>query len=35
MVVVVPYGDAEDPTRNPDYYDPTFEYLTGTGMRAI
>jgi hypothetical protein len=35
MVVVVPYGDAEDPTRNPDYYDPTFEYLAGTGIRAI
>jgi hypothetical protein len=35
MVVVVPHGDAEDPTRNPDYYDPTFEYLAGTGMRAI
>ena len=35
MVVVVPHGDPEDPTRNPDYYDPTFEYLAGVGVSAI
>jgi hypothetical protein len=27
MVIVVPWGDNEDPTRNAMYYDPTFNYL--------
>jgi len=29
MVVVVPRGDNEDPTRDPAYYDETFDYLKG------
>lgn len=28
MVIVVPPGDPEDPTRLPEIYDPTYEYLT-------
>lgn len=35
MVVVVPEGDRADPTRIPDYYDPTFEYLRGIGFPVI
>jgi hypothetical protein len=35
MVIVVPSGDPEDPTRKPEYYDPTFEYLREIGFRTI
>lgn len=35
MVVVVPWGDAEDPTRDPAYYDQTFDYLRRLGMSLI
>jgi hypothetical protein len=32
MVIVVPNGDPEDPTRNSEYYDETFNYLVGIGL---
>jgi hypothetical protein len=35
MVIVVPSGDSDDPTRNPEFYDPTFEYLREIGFRTI
>ncbi|HPW17773.1 MAG TPA: DUF2075 domain-containing protein [Candidatus Aminicenantes bacterium] len=35
MVIVVPPGDKDDPTRQPSFYDPTFEYLRGIGFREI
>ena len=35
MVIVVPLGDRDDPTRNPDFYDPTFSYLTEVGFNVI
>jgi schlafen family protein len=35
MVVVVPSGDQEDPTRNASFYDPIFEYLQGIGFLEI
>lgn len=35
MVIVVPLGDVEDPTRNPEYYDPTFSYLEHVGFEVI
>lgn len=35
MVIVVPPGDNKDHTRSPDFYDPTFEYLKGTGLPVI
>ena len=35
MVVVVPRGDHKDPTRDPAYYDETFEYLRRSGMSLI
>ena len=35
MVVVVPRGDDEDPTRDRAYYDQTFDYLSRSGMALI
>jgi len=35
MVVVVPPGDDGDPTRLPDFYDPTYQYLKDIGFPSI
>lgn len=35
MVIVVPPGDKDDPTRPPNFYDPTFEYLKNIGFRIL
>ena len=35
MVVFVPAGEAEDPTRDPRYYDSTFEYLVSLGLPVL
>jgi hypothetical protein len=35
MVIVVPPGDKDDPTRKPSFYDPTFEYLRSIGFSEI
>jgi len=35
MVIVVPRGDAEDPTRKPFFYDETFEYLKEIGFAIL
>jgi hypothetical protein len=35
MVIVVPPGDEDDPTRDPSFYDPTFEYLRNIGFTEI
>ena len=35
MVIVIPPGDPEDPTRSPEFYDPTFEYLRGIGITIL
>lgn len=35
MVIFVPPGDADDPTRPPEYYDGTFAYLSGLGLPVI
>jgi DUF2075 family protein len=35
MVLVVPQGSEEDPTRSPAFYDPTFKYLRSIGIREI
>ncbi len=35
MAIVVPEGDPRDPTRDPAYYDPTFEYLRAIGFEVI
>jgi hypothetical protein len=34
MVIVVPSGDPIDATRQPDFYDPTFEYLQAVGFKC-
>ena len=33
MVIVVPEGDPKDPTRKPEFYDPTYEYLKSIGFK--
>jgi hypothetical protein len=35
MVIVVPEGDVNDPTRLPEFYDPTFEYLKRCGLGVL
>jgi len=35
MVIVVPLGDYEDPTRSSIFYDPTFNYLKEIGFAII
>ncbi|MGH3639611.1 MAG: DUF2075 domain-containing protein [Mycobacterium sp.] len=35
MVIFVPPGDASDPTRSPEFYDATFEYLSSLGLERI
>ena len=35
MVIVVPPGDHNDPTRDPSFYDPIYAYLIDIGLTAI
>lgn len=35
MVIVVPDGDDEDPTRSPDFYNSTFDYLVSIGIDVL
>jgi hypothetical protein len=35
MVVVVPEGNDEDPTRAADFYDPTFDYFKSLGLQEL
>ncbi len=35
LIIYVPEGSDEDPSRNRDYYDRTFQYLKSTGMEEI
>ena len=35
MVIVVPEGSVEDPTRKREFYDPTFNYLKEIGFKVI
>jgi hypothetical protein len=35
MAIFVPEGNAEDPTRDPRYYDDTFQYLRGLGLSVL
>jgi DUF2075 family protein len=35
MIIVVPAGDEEDPTRKPAFYDKTFNYLKSIGFETI
>ncbi len=35
MVIVVPNGEPDDPTRKSEFYDPTFEYLRSIGFAIM
>lgn len=35
MVIVVPQGDIQDPTRNAEFYDSTFDYLRSIGIETM
>ncbi|MEZ5964412.1 MAG: DNA/RNA helicase domain-containing protein [Planctomycetota bacterium] len=35
MVIFVPPGDIADPTRLPEFYDGTYEYLVALGVESI
>jgi Uncharacterized conserved protein (DUF2075) len=35
MAIVVPEGDASDPTRTPSFYDPTWNYLLSIGLPQL
>jgi hypothetical protein len=35
MAIVVPEGETSDPTRDPAFYDSTFEYLRGIGFAIL
>jgi hypothetical protein len=35
MVIVVPEGDSDDPTRHPSFYDGTYDYLRGLGVTEL
>lgn len=35
MVIFVPPGDPTDPTRRPEYYDTTYDYLAGLGLCVL
>lgn len=35
MVIVVPFGNEDDPTRDPSFYNDTFEYLSSLGIKTI
>ena len=35
MVIFVPPGDSSDPTRSPEFYDSTFNYLSELGVPEL
>lgn len=35
MIIVVPEGDPEDPTRQANFYDPTYNYLKKIGIQEL
>jgi hypothetical protein len=35
MVIFVPPGDPDDPTRDPKYYDATYAYLRDVGIAVV
>ena len=35
MVMVIPEGNKEDPTRQPEFYDTTFNYLKSIGFKTV
>ena len=35
MIIVVPEGDTRDHTRDPQFYDATYDYLQSLGMQKM
>lgn len=35
MVIVVPEGSKQDPTRDPTFYDGTYRYLRSIGIEEL
>ena len=35
MVIVVPEGSTDDPSRSPAYYDPAFKLLASLGIPSL
>ncbi len=35
MVIVVPEGDVNDPTRLPEFYDGTYDYFLSLGIQTL
>lgn len=35
MIILIPEGNSEDHTRNPEFYDNTFEYFKSLGLQTI
>lgn len=35
MIIFIPHGSSDDPTRRPEYYDETFNFLKKTGIEEI
>ena len=35
MIIVVPRGEASDPTRSPAFYDPTYKYFEELGLQIV
>jgi hypothetical protein len=35
MVLFIPPGDKADPTRPPEFYDSTFDYLSKIGLTVL
>jgi hypothetical protein len=35
MVIFVPLGDVDDPTRDPLLYDETYRYLADLGLQTV
>ena len=35
MIICVPYGNPNDHTRQPEFYDGTYEYLKSIGLEEI
>ena len=35
MVIFVPPGDESDPTRTPEFYNDTYEYIRGVGVGEV
>lgn len=35
MIIVIPHGNSEDPTRKPEFYDSTYKYLKSIGIEEL